>query len=65
MNQLLVSVLAATAAVLSFGAMLLLGLIALAGAFRPEGAGWLQRILCTISFNRIGCCDATGKTIDV
>ncbi|WP_397473541.1 hypothetical protein [Pusillimonas sp.] len=61
MNQLLISVLLATAAVLSFGALLLLGLIALAGVERPLGAGWTQRILCRLSFDRLGCCDVAGK----
>lgn len=61
MNQLLISVLLATAAVLSFGAVLLLGLIALAGLERPQGAGWTQRILCRLSFERLGCCDAAGR----
>jgi len=61
MNELLISVLLASAAVLAIGAVLLLGLIALAGIERPRGAGWMQRFLCRISFDRLGCCDATGR----
>ena len=61
MNQLLISVLLATAAVLTFGAFLLLGLIALAGFERPQTSGLIQRILCRVSFERLGCCDAAGR----
>lgn len=61
MNQLLISVLVASAAVLSFGALLLLGLIAFAGVERSSDASWTQRILCRLSFDRLGCCDVAGK----
>lgn len=61
MNQLLISVLLATAAVLSFGALLLLGLIALAGFERPQTTGLMQRMLCRMSFERLGCCDAADS----
>lgn len=61
MNELLFSVLMATAAVLSFGALMLLGLIAFAGVVRTAGSSWTQRVLCRLSFERLGCCDVAGK----
>lgn len=61
MHELLISVLLASVAVLAIGAVLLLGLIALAGWERPSGKGWAQRIVCRLSFGRSDCCDAAGR----
>jgi len=62
MNQLLLSVLLATAAVLTGGAVLLLGLISMAAYERNEDeAGFVQKMLCRFSFDRVGCCDPAGK----
>ncbi len=61
MNELLISVLLATMAVLAIGAVLLLGLIALAGIERPRDMGLTQRLLCRLSFDRLGCCDVAGR----
>ena len=61
MNQLLISVLLASAAVLSFGALLLVGLIAFAGLQHSSWLGWTRRLLCRLSFERLGCGDVTSK----
>jgi len=61
MNELLISVLLATAAVLAGGIALLLGLINLASYERTEEAGLTQKLLCRLSFDRLGCCDAAGR----
>ncbi|HUH86554.1 MAG TPA: hypothetical protein VL003_00690 [Pusillimonas sp.] len=63
MNQLLISVLLATVAMLTGGAVLLLGLITLAGYERsePGETGWIRRLLCRLSFERFACCEAPGR----
>lgn len=63
MNQLLISVLLAAAAVLTGGAVLLLGLIMLAGYERSDDVqpGWMRKLVCKMSFERFGCCQAADR----
>lgn len=64
MNQLLLSVLLAAMLVLFGGAVMLLGLIAVAGHERAEDeVGLMQKILCRLPFYRGDCCEPAGSEL--
>lgn len=61
MNNLLVSVLLTTFAVLAGGAVFLVLLLALAGIGRPRFLGWSQRSTCQLSLDCLDQCEAACK----
>lgn len=61
MNNLLVSVLLTTFAVLTGGAVFLIILLAFAGIERPMFGGWAQRPACRPSLDCLDHCEAACK----